>query len=214
MGRGGAGMREGPSWKNERNAAARGARRDDSAGRAGSGRERFRERRGGGTRGLWPGRARGDGGARGTRPTGTRREARVGARSHRPCSTCRRDRCHAGRAPGQRRGRGGCPREPVEAVRQRAHRPLQLGCGSFPAPLGRGQAPPLRRSAFVGAGLVPARYAPQKSRTQWVRVPAPTRAVLSSVQVVSEDEIHACGAGYRVLEGSVRGWAEPSSPRG
>jgi hypothetical protein len=38
--------------------------------------------------------------------------------------------------------------------------------------------------------------------------------VLSSVQVVSEDEIHACGAGYRVLEGSVRGWAEPSSPRG
>jgi hypothetical protein len=40
------------------------------------------------------------------------------------------------------------------------------GCGSFPAPLGRGQAPPLRRSAFVGAGLVPARYAPQKSRTR------------------------------------------------
>ncbi|MDO9019533.1 MAG: hypothetical protein Q8S73_43890 [Deltaproteobacteria bacterium] len=56
----------------------------------------------------------------------------------------------------------------------------------------------------VGDGGIVARW----DGLQWVRVPAPTRAVLSSVQVVSEDEIHACGAGYRVLEGSVHGWAE------
>lgn len=56
----------------------------------------------------------------------------------------------------------------------------------------------------VGDGGIVARW----DGLQWVRVPAPTRSVLSSVQVVSEDEIHACGAGYRVLEGSVHGWAE------
>jgi hypothetical protein len=37
----GRGAREGPSWKNERNSAARGARRDDRAGRTGSRRINF-----------------------------------------------------------------------------------------------------------------------------------------------------------------------------
>jgi len=41
---------------------------------------------------------------------------------------------------------------------------------------------------------------------RWERVPAATRAMLSAVRVVSDDEIHACGAGHRVMERGARAW--------
>ncbi len=42
---------------------------------------------------------------------------------------------------------------------------------------------------------------------RWSRVPSPTRAVLSAVHVVSDDEMYAAGAGMTLLEGSTHGWA-------
>lgn len=44
--------------------------------------------------------------------------------------------------------------------------------------------------------------------SRWSTIPSPTRTTLSSVCVVSEDEMYACGNGRRLLEGSIHGWSE------
>ena len=41
----------------------------------------------------------------------------------------------------------------------------------------------------------------------WNRVTSPTDSVLSSVHVVSENEMYACGPGQRLLDGSIHGWS-------
>jgi hypothetical protein len=43
---------------------------------------------------------------------------------------------------------------------------------------------------------------------RWSKVQSPTDTTLSSVFVVSEDEMYACGNGRRLLEGSIHGWSE------